>query len=289
MTVLVCGATGTTGREVVRQLRAIGVPVRALTRSDDAASRLRSGGVDAVVGDLGDPPSLAAALDGVDAVFVASPASPRIAELEGDLAVAATSAGVGHLVKLSVIGCSPESPFMFGRLHYDAERAVIESGIAWTMVRPNGFMQDTLAWSGQIRDGVVRLPVVDARWSIVDVRDIAAVAVAALTDPAAHAGVAYTVTGPEATSPREQVAILGQVLERELVAEAVTIEEAKESMTASGVPEWTAERLGELLALYADGLAAKTSRAVQRLTGRPPRSYRQFALDHRDAFAPAPG
>jgi uncharacterized protein YbjT (DUF2867 family) len=287
VTVLVSGATGTTGSEVVRQLRAADIPVRVMTRRAESAERLSGQGVETFVADLADPSSLAAALEGVDAVYVATSASPQLPEHEGNLARAAVEAGVAHLVKLSVIGCSPESPLEFGRLHSASEAEVKATGIGWTMVRPNGFMQNTLAWARQIATGTVHLPVVDARWSIVDVRDVASVAVAALLDPHTHAGAAYTATGPQASSPREQVAILSELLGRPVAVQEVTIQQAMESLVGAGLSEWSARRMGELFALYADGLAEAVSEDIERVTGRPAHAYRDFAADSREAFAAA--
>lgn len=286
MSVLVCGATGRTGSEVIRQLRSAGVPVCAMTRSAESAQRLREEDLEAVVADLEDPASLPPALVGVDSVYVASPASPALPENEGNLARAAVDAGVGHLVKLSVLGCSADSPLALGRMHHDGEQAVHSSGVRWTMVRPNGFMQNTLAWAGQIATGTVYGPVIDARWSIVDVRDVAAVAVAALRDPDSHAGETYTVTGPEPSSTREQVAVLAELLGRDIAVQEVPIAQAVQSMIHDGVPEWNAERLGELFHLYAEGVAEQTSPDVAAITGNPPRDYRQFAIDHLEGFGP---
>jgi uncharacterized protein YbjT (DUF2867 family) len=141
-------------------------------------------------------------------------------------------------------------------------------------------------WSvGSIKDhGAFYQPMGDARQSQIDVRDIAAVAVTVLRDPATHSGQTYTVTGPEATSPREQVEILADVLERPLAAEEVTIEQAQQAMLEQGWPAWGVERMGELFRLYADGLATEVSPDVERVTGRAARTYRQFATDHREAF-----
>jgi (4-alkanoyl-5-oxo-2,5-dihydrofuran-3-yl)methyl phosphate reductase len=282
--VLVCGATGNTGSEVLRQLVAQGVPTRAMTRSPESARRLSGSGVDTVVADLGSPDSLPAALEGVTAVYVATPTSPELPRYEGNLAAAAARAGVSHIVKLSVIGAAAESPLTFARLHFDAEQRIRQSGLHWTMVRPNGFMQNTLAWAPQIAAGDIYGPIMDARWSIVDMRDIAAVAVAALTDPATHSGATYVVTGPEASSPREQIEILAETLGRPLEAHEVSIEQARAAMLDSGWPAWNAERMTELLHLYANGVATATSPDVERVTGHTARSYRQFAADHRDAF-----
>lgn len=285
MKVLISGATGTTGSEVARQLRAEGVQVRAMTRSETSADRLRDGDFEAVVADLADPASLSAALDDIDAVYVATNASPELPDLEGSLARAAAQAGIGLLVKLSVIGAAADAPLTFARLHHDSEEQIKSSGVRWTIVRPNGFMQNTLAWAPQIAGGTVYGPVMDARWSIVDVRDIAAVAAAALRDPDAHGGQTYTATGPEPSSPREQVATLAELLGRPIQAQEVPNDQAKASMLEGGWPAWAVERMGELFELYGRGEAETVSADVERVVGRPARSYRQFAADHRKAFA----
>ncbi len=281
MTVLVCGATGTTGGAVLRQLRGDQAPARALTRSEESAQRLRAEGVEAVVADLGDPGSLPAALEGVDVVYVANPASAQLAEHEGNLARAAASAGVGLLVKLSVIGAAPDAPLTFGRLHHGAEEAIRAAGVPFAMLRPNGFMQNTLAWAGQIPSGTVVGPVMHARWAILDVRDIAAVAARILLAPDQHSGQSYTLTGPEPSSPHEQVEILAELLERPIEPQEVPIQAAQEAIRGAGVPAQTVEWLGELWRMYARGDAEAVSPDVERLTGRPPYTFRQFAEDHR--------
>jgi uncharacterized protein YbjT (DUF2867 family) len=283
-TILVAGATGTTGSEVARQLKAAGATVRALTRSEESAERLRALGYEAVVGDLAAPTTLGAAVVGVDAVYVASPGSPDLPEHEANLAKAAVAAEVGHFVKLSVIGASQDSPLDFGRIHATAEAHVTNSGIATTFVRPNGFMQNTLAWAAQIPGGTVYGPVLDAKWSIVDVRDVAGVAVAALLDPVTHASQTYTVTGPADSSPREQIATVARLLGKEIAAVEVTIDQAKESMLAAGMPAWTVDRLGELFNLYAAGAAAGVSPDAPAVLGRPVYTYEQFAEKHLQAF-----
>lgn len=279
--ILVCGATGTTGGAVLSQLRGDQRPVRALTRSEESAARLRDDGIEAVLGDLGDPSSLFPALDGVQAVYVASPASEDLAEHEGNLAQAAAAAGVAHLVKLSVVGAAADAPIAFARLHGAAEDAVREAGVAWTMLRPNGFMQNTLAWAAQIPSGRVAGPVMNARWAILDVRDIAAVAARVLESPTEHAGREYTLTGPEASSPHEQVEVLAELLERPLETVEVPVAAAQEQMRSAGVPAQTVDWLGELWSMYAEGRAEGVSPDVERVAGRPPYSFRQFAEDHR--------
>jgi uncharacterized protein YbjT (DUF2867 family) len=252
-----------------------------MTRSEASAQRLRSQGVPAVVADLGTPVSLPPAVEGVDAVYVANPCSPALAEHEGNLAVAAARAGVGHVVKLSVIGAAEDAPLTFGRMHGAAEDAIKAAGIPWTMLRPNGFMQNTLSWAGQIAGGAIRGPVMHARWAIVDVRDLAATAVKVFESLAEHAGREYVLTGPEASSPHEQVEVLAAMLERPLDTVEIPIDAAQQQMRAAGVPDRTVDWLGELWRMYAEGQAQQVSPDIERVTGRTPYTFRQFAEDHR--------
>lgn len=283
MTVLVTGATGTTGSEVAAQLAEAGVPVRAMTRSADGAEALRSAGFEAVVARYDDPASLASALEDVSAAYLVTPAAEDMAEAAGAFARAAAEAEV-HVVRLSVIGADPASPLRFGRAHADAEAAVQAGGGTWTFVRPNGFMQNDLAWAQQIPGGVVRGPVMDAAWSVVDVGDVAAVAVAALTVPDEHRGTHLTVTGPEARTPRERVAVLAELLVRELEAEELPIDAVKEHLRGVGLDPWTIDGLAELWELYATGQAAGVTDDVERVLGRRAGSWEAFATQNQAAF-----
>ena len=129
--------------------------------------------------------------------------------------------------------------------------------------------------------GAIRGPVMSARWAIVDVRDIAAVAARILESPGDHAGREYVLTGPEPSSGHEQVEILADLLELRLEPVEVPIEAAQEGMRSAGVPAQTVQWLGELWRMYASGQAEAVSSDIEQLTGRPPYNYRQFAEDHR--------
>lgn len=176
-----------------------------------------------------------------------------------------------------MLGAGPDAPIALCRVHTEAEQAIRDAAVSWTMVRCKGFMQNTLAWAGQIGGGTVYGPMMDARWSIIDARDVAAVAV--LRSPSEHAGAVYGVTGPEACSPREQIAVLGEMLDRRIEAQEIPVDAAKDFMRSAGMDGWTVDALGELFGLYAAGFAEAVSSDVERVTGRPPRDYRQFAQD----------
>jgi len=280
---LVTGATGTTGMEVLRALKDRGVAARALVRDETKAHHLRDLGFEPATGDLGDPRTLGPALDGVERAYLVSPAGPMQSELEQTFLDAAKAAGVKHVVKLSVIGASPEAPLRFARSHATVEHALKESGMAWTLLRPTAFMQNTLAWGPQLHDGTFYSPVPDAAVSIVDARDVAEVAAAALTDEA-HEGKSYGLSGPEAVSYREQARRVFAAAGREVTVEEVPVEELKRELVRAGVPPWNAEGLAEQFELYAGGGATMVTSGVQDALGRPPRDLDTFATDHAEAF-----
>jgi uncharacterized protein YbjT (DUF2867 family) len=280
---LVTGATGTTGSEVLRALKDREVPARALVRDETKAHHLRDLGFEPATGDLGDPRTLRPALEGVERAYLVSPTGPMQSELEQTFIETAKEAGVQHIVKLSVIGANPEAPHRFARSHGKVEQALKASGIAWTLLRPTAFMQNTLAWGPQVHDGTFYSPVPDAAVSIVDARDVAEVAAAALTD-AAHEGKSYGLSGPEAVSYREQARRVFAAAGREVEVEEVPVEDLKRELVRAGVPPWNAEGLAELFALYAEGGATMVTTGVSDALGRDPRDLDAFAADHVEAF-----
>src|SRR5919202_2211235 len=284
---LVTGATGTTGSEVLRALKDRQVPARALVRDETKAHHLRDLGVEPVTGDLGDPRTLRPALEGVERAYLVSPAGPMQSELEQTFIETAKDAGVRHVVKLSLIGASPEAPLRFARSHAKVEHALKESGMAWTLLRPTPFMQNTLAWGPRVLDGTFYSPVPDAAVSVVDARDVAEVAAAALTDDG-HEGKAYGLSGPEAVTFRDQAKRVFAAAGREVDVEEVPVEDLKRELVRAGVPPWNAEGLAELFALYADGGATMVTTGVNDALGREPRDLDAFAADHVEAFK-APG
>ena len=280
---LVTGATGTTGMEVLRALKARGAKARALVRDETKAHQLRDLGFTPVTGDLGDPRTLAPAVDGVERAYLVAPASPMQSELEQAFLETAKEAGVKHIVKLSVIGASEEAPGRFARSHGKVERALKESEMGWTLLRATGFMQNTLAWGKQVQDGNFYTPVPDASFSIVDARDVAEVAALALTGDG-HEGKAYGLSGPEAISYRDQARRLFTAAGREVQIQEVPVEAVKRELVRAGVPPWNAEGLCELFELYASGGATMVTSGVQDALGRPPRDLDTFASDHVEAF-----
>jgi uncharacterized protein YbjT (DUF2867 family) len=204
-------------------------------------------------------------------------------EFEQAFLESAKEAGVKHIVKLSMIGASPEAPLRFARTHGTVETALKASGMTWTLLRPTGFMQNTLAWGPRVLDGTFYSPVPDASFSIVDARDVAEVAAVALTEEG-HENKAYGLSGPEAVSYREQARRLFAAAGREITVEEIAVETLKRELVRAGVPPWNAEGLSELFELYAGGGAQMVTSGVKDTLAREPRNLDDFAKDHVEAF-----
>jgi (4-alkanoyl-5-oxo-2,5-dihydrofuran-3-yl)methyl phosphate reductase len=272
--ILVTGATGTVGREVVRQLHRAGSEVRALSRNPEKAQFPE--GVEAVAGDLTKLETLPTALDGVEKVFWVLPLDadfnfPRIAR----------QAGVRHIVLLSASAVDFGAENAIARLHINAEQAIRESGAAWTFLRPGAFMTNAFQWADSIRsEGVVRLPFGDVSTPAIDSRDIATVAVKALSSDQ-YEGKIYTLTGPEPVTPREQVRILGDILGRDLGFETIPNEIAREYM----LRQMPKEIVDALFDMPRQSQSFSTVLpTVEEVTGLAPFTFKQWSIDHIGAF-----
>lgn len=282
--ILVTGATGNNGGHIIAALRAAGAPVRALVRAPAKAAAAvagwRAGGVEVAVGDMADPQSLASALRGADAVLLLSPVNPNQVELQGNVIRAAAAVGVNRVVKFSMIGAADDSPVPLARWHRQTEAEVERSGLAWTHLRPN----DLMGYNTQLllpsidREGAFYDPLGDARVSMVDEGDVAAVAAKVLTEPG-HEGKTYVLTGPEPLSFADVAGHLSAALGRPVRYVPVSFEQAREAMRAGGLPE-PAVALVEALRRYErEGHNAVVTPTVGELLGRPPLPYAAFAAE----------
>ncbi|AXF24406.1 NAD(P)-dependent oxidoreductase [Burkholderia pyrrocinia] len=275
-TILVTGSTGTIGRELVAQLKAAGADVIASSNSGRAVD-----GVETRRADLADAAGLAGAFQGVDTLFLLLPLQADMVTLAGNAVAAAKAAGVRHIVRSSGAGADPDSPFAIGRVQGEIDRLVAQSGIAYTITRPNCFMQNFVTfYADMIRAGALYLPQGDGRASFVDVRDIAAVDAAILLHPADHSGRTYDLTGDAALSNTDVAARIGAVLGRRVEYVAVADDAAIASMRDAGVDAWSIDTLMSLNRMIAAGAAAAVSTDVRTLLGRAPIPFEQFAADH---------
>ena len=284
-TYLVTGATGKTGGRVLRGLVAAGeTDVRGMTRSEDKAADIKEAGGNAVVADMAEPSTLEAALSGVDRVYLVAESGERQAEHEGNVVDSARAAGVTRIVKLSVVGVASDSPVRFGRAHAEAEAAVEASGIPYTFLRPNGFMQNNMGHAATIREqGRFYAPYDDAPIALIDAEDIAAAAVVALREDG-HEGKSYDLTGPEALTNPDLAERYSKVLGREITWVDVPEADVLETMRGFGYPEWNLAGFSELWTIYRAGYAATPASGIRDVTGREPRSYDDFIEQHRGAF-----
>lgn len=283
--ILVTGATGTVGRALIGQLLTAGEQVRATSRNP-AAAKLPDD-VDVVRADLRDSTRLAAAMRDVDRVFLLS-TGPGIPEHDAVVAGAAAQAGVARLVKLSSGRTGDDTATdPIPTWHRAGEQSVRACGVPWTIVRPLGFMSNALHWAGTIRArDAVYAPFGQGRIAVIDPRDIAAVAAVALTTDG-HDGQIYTLSGPQALSPGEQTAVLGEVLGRPLGFVEVAPEQARQAILDHGVPTEMADAIMALRATALESFTSVVHDTVERLTGTPPRTFRQWAADHATEFRSA--
>ncbi|MFI8458506.1 NmrA family NAD(P)-binding protein [Kitasatospora sp. NPDC085464] len=274
--ILVIGANGSVGRHVVASLAEGGHEVRALVR--DPAKAVLPTGVEPVRGDLTAPESLEPALaDGVEAVYLmwpGLPVEPRVVEL-----IARHAERVVYL-SADVADLADDEPAAI--FHQEIERLIRRSGLGWTFVRAIDFAGNLLAWADQVREGVIRWPYGQARRSLVHERDIADVAVRALTEDG-HDGGAYVVTGPQSLSHAELARIIGEELGTEVRWEELAPETARERLTAVwGNAAFVDSRLRAWESFTRE--PERVTDTVERVLGRPPRDFRSWVRDHAADF-----
>ncbi|HWL86443.1 MAG TPA: NAD(P)H-binding protein [Polyangiaceae bacterium] len=279
--ILVIGANGTVGSHVVHQLVEAGRKVRVLARD---ASKATKHGKDAeiAVGDLARPETLGPAFSGVVKVFLLSNGPEQI---EAQAIDAAKAARVAHIVKLSSMGFGPERDALtVGNWHRAAEAHLQASGVAWTILRAGGFSTNALGWVHTINTKDAAFAATgDGKVAVIDPRDLAAVAVTALTQPG-HEGKSYELTGPEALSLGEQVVRIGAAVGRSLRFADIPAAAARDAMLQTGMPAPLVERMLEVMAAIKAGGAATVSPDVPRVLGRAARTFSDWARENAAAF-----
>ncbi|GGK58387.1 SDR family oxidoreductase [Rufibacter glacialis] len=285
--ILVTGATGTVGSATVKALSSLGAEVRAGVRSLIKGDNLkRLPGVETVELNFSRPENLAVAFTGVGAVFLITPFAQDQVEMAQKLIDAAKGAGVKHVVRLSVIGADAEPSIQIGRWHRQAEEYLKASGLPYTLLRPGGFMQNFVnQYATTIKENnVFYQPNGEGRAGYIDVRDIGAVAAHILMNPSEHAGLAYTLTGPQALSGHEVAEIFTTVLGRPIHYKDIPEDAARTAMQQQGLPDWMTESLLELSAITRAGYTSGLTSTVQEMLGREPHTFQQFVEAHKDCF-----
>ncbi|HEX7078993.1 MAG TPA: SDR family oxidoreductase [Candidatus Eisenbacteria bacterium] len=278
--IVVTGAAGQTGSEVVRLLSAKGLRVRALVRDPSKAKGIGGPAVEIVTGDLAKPLSLDPVFRGADKIFLVSSPDLEIATLHGNAIDAAKRAGVRQIVRLSVYGSSASSPAGLLRAHGEADDRLSRSGLSFTILRPNAFYQNTLAFADSIASqGTIFAPARDGAVSMIDCRDVAIAAAAVLTG-GTHSGRLYDLTGPRAIGYAEIAAMIGAAIGSPVTYVDVPPDAAREAMIGMGMPAWLAEALVELYAVWGSGKSADVTDAFERIAGKNPRPFEEFAKDY---------
>ena len=277
--ICVTGASGTLSSVVIRQLEGQAIPFRGAYFSERAAEIARARGIEAVTIDYNHPATLRAALEGCDTVFLLGPNALNQTELELNAVDAARAAGVRHIVKQSVMGAAEEA-YSLSNIHRPVEKAIERSGMAWTFLRPNSFMQNAVTFMAPtIRaESAFYSASGQARISHVDVRDIAAVAVVALTTEG-HVGQSYTLSGPAALTYDEVADELSKVLGRVIRHVGLPAADLKVGMLAEGMPGAIADRMLDLERYFREDRASTITDDVKRVTGRAPRRFADYVRE----------
>ena len=283
--ILITGATGNIGKELVKYLSSKKIAFDAMVRAPEKASDLaKLKDVTLVQGDFDDTHSLENALQGVEKAFLLTNSSEHAAAQQIRFVNAAVKAGVKHIVKLSQWAADADSPVRFLRYHAQVEQHIRETGVHFTFLRPNLFMQGLLGFRETIiNQGKFFGAVGDSKVSFVDTRDIAAAAGASLISQK-HENKTYNLTGPEALSHAAIAEKLSQATGREIQFVDVTSESLRQMLMQVGFPEWQAEGLVEDYAHYKRGEAAEVTSGIFDATGSAARSFDTFATDYARLF-----
>jgi len=284
--IVVIGGTGNTGRALVKALSVKGLEFKCLVRDVDKAGETLGADVALVQGDLDDPASLDRAFDGADKVFLNSGHGPALQQQQKNAIAAAKRAGVAHFVKMSGSekAVAADGPSQIMRDHYHVEEALKASGLTWSIVRPNYFLNNVMMFAPTVSaDSKFMSPIApDAPIAMIDVRDTADCTVAVMSEPG-HDGKTYYLTGAVITL-NQVAAELSRVLGREITFINVPWEGAKAAMEKQGMPDWLIAHMGGLAPFVSDGGMGGPSDWVEKLSGHPPRTLADFLVEHKAAF-----
>ena len=279
--ILITGASGNVGREVVKQALAVGLEIRAAFRSPAMAAKAPAG-LQGVIMDYAKPETIRPVLDGVDKILLVGPPVRDLPAWEANFVKEVRSAGRKHIVKLSALGGRKS---MFASGHRESEENIEASGLPYTFLRPTDFMQNLVNYNaGTIRsrnafygcqgEGAV---------SVVDIRDVAAVAVIVLA-ATGHEGKSYALTGGESLTNEQVAGKISRVVGRKINYVDLPATEFKKGILSTGLSEWSADALVDQQRFYREGKASLVTDEVERLTRRKPITFDQFARDYAFAF-----
>lgn len=282
--ILITGASGTVGRAVLDEVRKAGKPFKATYRNAEDAKKAPSG-VPTVLADFADKNGLKQALQGVDTVFLVCSPIPQLVELEGNVIDACKEAGVRHVVLNSALGAG-DYPKSYPSWHRRVEDKLKASGLGYTILQPNGFMQNIVTYyAPSIRaQGVFYASTGAAKTSVIDVRDVGLAAAKTLSAPAEHTGKTYELNGPEALNNDEIAARISRITGQTARYVDIPEEAQRRSLMGLGMPEWQVTALLDLQQYYASGKCAAVTDVLPKLLGRPAITLDQFLNESKDNF-----
>jgi len=293
--ILVTGATGTVGSEVVKQLALSSSSIdkkiiRAGVHSLNKVDKLKQYKLVEIVNmDYYKSETITTALQNIDKLFWLTPLTLNTTQISSNLVKEAQKTDIKHIVKLSVMGADFETATTIARLHRQEEKIIEESGIPYTFLRPVGFMQNFINFFGQTikNQNAFYLPAGDGKVSFVDVRDIAAVAVKTLVandNDNQHIGKAYGITGDELLTYKQAAEILSKEVGKKINYVHISDEDARKAMNGIGMEDWLIDGMMELYSIIKDGHAEQITNTVEQILGKKPGSFSQFAKEYAEFF-----
>lgn len=285
--ILITGASGNVGSAVLNALTAKGQPVRALYRSAEDVSRAPRK-VETAVADFANKTALRQAMQGISKVFLVCSPMPQLVDLESNVVDVSREAGIEHLVQNSAMGAGVLRT-SFPSWHYQVEQKIKDSGVPFTILRPNTFMQNVVQYfAPTIRtQNAFYACMNNSRVSLIDVRDIAEV-VATVLSTSGHERQVYELNGPEALTYTEVASRISRVIGRNVKYINLTAEQLTDAMVAAGLPKWQADALVELQSYYTSGHGGETDNVVQGLIGRTPIGFDEFLSTFTSSFKAEP-
>ena len=283
--ILITGANGKVSSAVLASLKGTKYIIRAMVRTEEKAAALRATGLDAVIGDFETPSSLANAFEGVNTAWVLSFEGAGSALQSSNAVWAARQAGVSHIVRMSAMGTAHNAPTINSRLHAMADADLIASGIPYTILRPQFFMQNLMASAKSVaNDGVIAWALGDGRISMIDVRDVGEFAAKLLTS-GGHEGKVYNITGPQSISMTQVAEQLATAIKKTVTYRPLTMDQQLAGLAQMGVDAFGLNLYKDYLTAFSDNWGDVSSSDFQNLMGKAPRSFADFACDFSAAFA----
>ena len=281
---LVAGAGGLNGRLLLKKLAENNIPVRAMVRNKESTKELENETTEIVEADLSNPATLDKAFDSIEQAYIVTAVHPDAAAYFSNFFQAAKKAGVKHVIKLSGLGASADSPSEILRQHYQSDAQLTQSGLDFTVIQPNSFFQNILGQARAIqRKWRFGMLLGEASQSLVDMNDVAEATVRIVQDKS-HRNKIYPLTGPESISGNDIAEQLATFLEKPVRYKPISGTLAKQEMLAGGLPEWNANALVEIMELFATGAFQETTSDLENILDRRPNHFSDFLIENRAVF-----